>query len=160
MGVWKKVVAKSVTKWELPSLNGRPLRAQFLTKPKNCCAHQRITWRLFLALKFLKKVIPSLGYGQSKFGPKLWHFLLRFYTNPSLFLAFTVFTSIVYFFGHFLSNPPFENPRLRPVGECASWIFSAQRPNSPYPFLDLTWFWPWVCQYIFKYATLIPVNAR
>ena len=32
-----------------------------------------------------------------------------FYTNPSLFLSFTVFSSIVYFFGHFLSNPPFEN---------------------------------------------------
>ena len=57
------------------------------------------------------KDICSLSYGQSKFGPKLWYFMLRFYTNPSLFLAFTNFTSSVYFFGHF--KPTLKNPSWR-----------------------------------------------
>ena len=35
---------------------------------------QKIALRLFWALKFLKKVIPSLSYGQSKFSPKLGEF--------------------------------------------------------------------------------------
>ena len=61
------------------------------------------------------RVIPSLSYGRSKFGSKLGHFLPRFYTNPSLFLAFTVFTSSVYFFWSFPFKPP-PPLKIRPGG--------------------------------------------
>ena len=80
MGVWKKVLAKLYSKWGLPSLIGRH-RPNFWRNPKiSAPIRWRIAWRLFWALKFLKKVIPSLSYGRSKFGPKSWYFLLRFYT--------------------------------------------------------------------------------
>ena len=79
-----------------------PPQAQFLTKSKNCL-------EIIFGFEIVKKVFPSLSYGQSKFGVKLWRFLIRFYTNPSLFLAFTIFTSIMYFFWSFPFKPPFEN---------------------------------------------------
>jgi len=49
----------------------RPPRAQFLTKSKNFCAHQIENYlEIILGFEILKKVIPSLSYGRSKFGPK------------------------------------------------------------------------------------------
>ena len=110
-----KSFPKYVTKWGVPSLNGRHGPNFWRNQKMSAPIRKRIACRLFWALKFLKKVIPSLSYGRSKFGPKSEHFLPHFYTSSSIFLAFTVFTSIVYFFGHFLSNPPLKNPRLRPT---------------------------------------------
>ena len=83
----------------------QPPRAQFLTKSKNFCAHQIENYlEIILGFEIFEKGHPSLSYRRSKFGDKLWYFLPRFYTNPSLFLAFTVFTSIVYFFWSFPYN--------------------------------------------------------
>ena len=104
MGVWKKVVVKFGTKWGLPSLNGR---------------HRPNFWRNPKFLRPSDRELPGDYFG-------LWNFLKRsflawviddqrsqnggilpcFYTNPSLFLAFNVFTSIVYFFWSF---PPLRN---------------------------------------------------
>ena len=75
MGIWKKVTLKLGTKWGLPSLNGR--------HGLNFWRNSKISWRFFWALKFLKEVIPSLSYRQSKFGSKSWYLLLRFYTTLS-----------------------------------------------------------------------------
>ena len=60
----------------------------------------------------------SLSYGRSKFGDKSGHFLPRFYTNPSLFLGFTVFTSIVSF--------PFNPP---PLCEACGRVWHFLRPQ-------------------------------
>ena len=80
----------------------------------------------------MKKVIPSLIYGLSKFGPKSGHFLLHFYTNPSLFLAFTVFTSIVYFFWSFPFKPPLQKSKTLACGRVRLGLvsFAAHRPTS------------------------------
>ena len=68
-------------------------QAQFFTKLKNFCGHQ------------IENCLEIIYF---------WRFIIKrgkiatFSTNLSLFLAFTVFTSIVYtFFGHFQSNASF-----------------------------------------------------
>ena len=94
----------------------RPPRAQFLTKSKN------------------------LSYGRSKFGPKSWHFLPRFYTNLSLFLAFTVFTSIVYFFWSFPFKP-FPEGRIFEGGllQLGSRFFRRQTSLWLQEYISITW---------------------
>ena len=88
MGVWKKVVAKLGTKWEMQSLNGR---------------HGPNFWRNFWKRSFLAWVTDdqSLVPNRGKIATFLHH--------PSLFLAFTVFTSSVYFFWSFPFKPPLKH---------------------------------------------------
>ena len=115
-GGLKKGVTKLNTKWGLPSLNSRNghklWRNQKISMPNS----KTIAWRLFWAVKFFKKVFPSLSYGRSKSGDKSWYFCHVF--RPLChFFWFSLFSlPLCIFFGQFLSNPPFENPRLRPVG--------------------------------------------
>ena len=110
-GRLKKMVAKFGTRhnyWQSPKIS--------------VAIRNRIAWiLLFWALKFLKKVISSLSYRRSKFGSKSWYFLPHFYTNLSLFLAFTVFTSIVYFFWWFPFKPPLKNRSRRYSGPTDFW---------------------------------------
>ena len=104
-GGLKKVVAKSYTKWGLPSLNGRHGHKLWRNQKISMPISKTIAWRLFWAVKFFKKVFPSLSYGQSKLVPNRGTFA-TLKTTLSLFLAFTVFTSIVYFFWQFPFKPP------------------------------------------------------
>ena len=73
---------------------------------------------------------PKLGRN-SKISVPIRYFLLRFYTNPSLFLGFTVSTSFVYFFWSFPINPPLRISKTPACGKMrlqrpqpTSWIFS------------------------------------
>ena len=98
-GGLKKVVAKSYTKWGLPSLNGRHGHKLWRNQKISMPISKRIAWRLFWAVKFFKKVFPSLSYRRSKFGSKsgdfcyvlrpLCHFfwLSRFHFHCVFFLA-------------------------------------------------------------------------
>ena len=106
-GGLKKVVAKLGSKWGLPSLNGchghKLWRNQKISMPIS----KRIALGLFWAVKFFKKIYPSLSYGRSKFGSKSWHFCYVF--RPLCHFHCVFFLAISF------QTPP-KNPRLRPVG--------------------------------------------
>ena len=94
----------------------RPPRAQFLTKSKNFCGHQiENCLKILLDFEIFEKGHSKPELRMIKVWSQIIVLFAMFYTNPSLFLAFTVFTSIVYFFWLFpFQPPPFENPRLQP----------------------------------------------
>ena len=128
-GGLKKVVAKLGSKWGLPSLNGRHGHKLWRNQKISMPISKTIAWRLFWAVKFFKKVFPSLSYGRSKFGSKSGHFC---HVLRPLFLAFTVFTSIVYFFWQFPFKPPPKNPSRRDSGpEGASIASQCCSPFGP-----------------------------
>ena len=68
-GGLKKVPPKSYTKWGLPSLNCRHGHKLWRNQKISMPISKTIAWRLFWAVKFFKKVFPSLSYGQSKLVP-------------------------------------------------------------------------------------------
>ena len=75
-----------------------PPRAQFLTKSIKFCAHQIEKFlEIILGIEILEKGYIQPELRTIKVIAITWYFLLHLYTYPSLFLAFTVFTSSVYF---------------------------------------------------------------
>ena len=134
-GGLKKVVAKSYTKWGLPSLNGRHGHKLWRNQKISMPISKRIAWRLFWAVKFFKKVYPSLSYGRSKFGSKSWYFCYVF--RPLChFFWFSLFSlPLCIFFGNFLSNPP---QKIRPEGTPAlkglALLRNAVAPSGLRPF--------------------------
>ena len=120
MGFWKKVVAKLGTKWGGPSLNG-PHGHNFWWNSKKLCVHPiENCLEIILGIEIFEK---------GHFLPELWTIkvwwqiegiLPCFYNNPSLFLAFTVFTSSVYFFLSIHFKPPLQKSKIPACGRVRS----------------------------------------
>ena len=105
-GGLKKVVAKSYTKWGLPSLNCRHGHKLWRNQKISMPISKRIAWRLFWAVKFFKKVYPSLSYERSKSGDKSWYFCHVLRPLCHFFWLSLFSLPLCIFFGNFLSNPP------------------------------------------------------
>ena len=107
----------------------RPPRAQFLTKSKNFCAHQIENYlEIILGFEIFEK-----GHSQPELRTiKVWSqigtLFAPFLHHPSLFLAFTVFTSIVYFFWSFPFKPPLKNPSRRDSGPAGQHCYAMLQP--------------------------------
>ena len=105
-GGLKKVVAKSYTKWGLPSLNGRHGHKLWRNQKISMPISKRIAWRLFWAVKFFKKVFPSLSYGQSKLVPNRGTFA-TFLDHSVTFSGFHCFHfHCVFFLAISFQTPP------------------------------------------------------
>ena len=89
-GGLKKVVAKLGSKWGLPSLNGRHGHKFRQNQKISMPISKTIAWRLFWAVKFFKKVFPSLSYGRSKLVPNRGTFA-TFWDHSVTFSGFHCF---------------------------------------------------------------------
>ena len=134
-GGLKKVVAKSYTKWGLPSLNGRHGHKLWRNQKISMPISKTIAWRLFWAVKFFKKVFPSLSYGRSKLGDKSWYFCHVLRPLCHFFWLSLFSLPLCIFFGNFLSNPP---QKIRPEGTPAlkglALLRNAVAPSGLRPF--------------------------